>query len=367
MVNGIGLTAGNYQVQMASKKDLSVQKTPIISLQAIISSSKRIPQAVWINAIFPHLKGADRQALIQINRELYAGFKTAAIQDALVLKKHMAIFTQVLYEAAQSTSHVELYQEAIASLQQMPAAKEFNTPLLDLTRKQRGLDAKIYTIIKPLISGNQHLLKSQDVLLLMGTQELTEFFKYKNGVRQDRQFFATLVQKNGLALQHVPPELQDDKEVVLAAVAQEGLALLYASDRLKQDEDVVMTAVKQNGYAIKYVDDTLANLANAILAALKTTSSAFQKASLELRNSRKFVLAAVAQNGWILEYLSKDLRNNHQVVLTAVKNVGDALQFASKKLRRSKKIVLAAMQNSHLAKKYAAGSLKKSKKMREEG
>jgi hypothetical protein len=60
------------------------------------------------------------------------------------------------------------------------------------------------------------------------------------------------VSQNGLALQHAPPEVRGDKEVVLAAVRQSGGALQYASKDLRGDLDVVREAVKFSATNLRF-------------------------------------------------------------------------------------------------------------------
>jgi hypothetical protein len=60
------------------------------------------------------------------------------------------------------------------------------------------------------------------------------------------------ISKNGLALQHAPPEVRGDKEVVLAAVRQCGSALRYASEDLRGDLDVVREAVKFSATNLRF-------------------------------------------------------------------------------------------------------------------
>ena len=49
------------------------------------------------------------------------------------------------------------------------------------------------------------------------------------------------MQANGLALQHLPPHLRADREVVLLAVRRNGLSLAHASSELRADTEVALT------------------------------------------------------------------------------------------------------------------------------
>ena len=60
------------------------------------------------------------------------------------------------------------------------------------------------------------------------------------------------IRQDGLVLQHLSPQLQDDPAVVLVACNQDGSALQHASAALKDDREVVLAACNQNGGALRY-------------------------------------------------------------------------------------------------------------------
>eukprot|EP00439_Symbiodinium_sp_Y106_P028292 s2608_g3.t1 len=68
----------------------------------------------------------------------------------------------------------------------------------------------------------------------------------------DRELVAEACWANGLALQHAPPELRNDWEVVMCAVSKSGTALMWASSELQADQEVVLKAVEENGGALEY-------------------------------------------------------------------------------------------------------------------
>eukprot|EP00913_Durusdinium_trenchii_P028021 g26272.t1 len=53
---------------------------------------------------------------------------------------------------------------------------------------------------------------------------------------------AAAVEANGLALKHLTPEMQADRDLVLKAVWQNGKALQFASKELRADRQVVLRA-----------------------------------------------------------------------------------------------------------------------------
>ena len=128
------------------------------------------------------------------------------------------------------------------------------------------------------------------------------------------------VRRLGWALEVVPEDLQNDREIVMEAVKQFGGALQFASAALKNDREIVLAAVKQYGWALQF-------------------------ASAALKNDREIVLEAVKQNGWALQYASADLKNDREIVLEAVKRHGWALRFASEDLRDDPTVVSKALRD----------------------
>lgn len=126
--------------------------------------------------------------------------------------------------------------------------------------------------------------------------------------------------QDGMALQFVPPLLQNDQETVMAAVLHDGMALQFASPSIQDDQEVVSVAVNQNGMALRFT-------------------------STKIRNDGNSVLAAVSNNGLALQFASKDLQNDEIIVRAAVSNNGLALQYASKQLQKNKQIKAIAGQN----------------------
>jgi hypothetical protein len=138
-------------------------------------------------------------------------------------------------------------------------------------------------------------------LLKSGIKEFCN--KLVNDNRDVIDFMLRLVERNGLALMHLPAEFKKDYHVVLAAVSQNGTALCYADWSLKKDKAVVMEALKQNGRALQY-------------------------ASGELKEDRDFILEAVSGNVDVLQYVSDELKDYYEKKLASVwaKYAGDELK-----------------------------------------
>jgi hypothetical protein len=77
-----------------------------------------------------------------------------------------------------------------------------------------------------------------------------------------------IINGNGLMLEFVKDELNDDIDVVMAAVNSYGVALQYASDRLKDDETIVMAAIQQSVMALKYASPMLKQQKHIVMFAI---------------------------------------------------------------------------------------------------
>jgi hypothetical protein len=131
-----------------------------------------------------------------------------------------------------------------------------------------------------------------------------DIFEYiGEGLRNDREFVLTVLEKCFWVFKFVINEFKNDREFVLEAVKRAVWSLEFASEELRKDKEVVLVAVKRNGYALAY-------------------------ASEELKNDKEVVLEAVKQNWEALEFASEELQNDREVVLEAVKRNDEALQYA---------------------------------------
>merc|ERR1719263_1327056 len=88
-----------------------------------------------------------------------------------------------------------------------------------------------------------------------------------------------------MALQGVPDELRDDKEVVLAAVQQNGRALQHATLRHRNDKRMALEAVSQSGHAFQHATAKVRKDRATVLKALQRDPSSMMHTSEKLRYS----------------------------------------------------------------------------------
>lgn len=68
----------------------------------------------------------------------------------------------------------------------------------------------------------------------------------------NRGFVMAVVRRNGMALKHLPPQFQAERDVVLAAVAQSGTALSFAAPWLQADPELILMA---KGMRVQEIND----------------------------------------------------------------------------------------------------------------
>ena len=103
--------------------------------------------------------------------------------------------------------------------------------------------------------------------------------------KQDRDIVLAAVRQNGFALEYASSEFLRDKEVVMIAVRQKGGALFHLGVlfnetlhyySLAHDKDVVMSALTQDGNALEFVPPEFIEDRELVLAILRKTPSAIE-------------------------------------------------------------------------------------------
>ena len=82
---------------------------------------------------------------------------------------------------------------------------------------------------------------------------------YVDQYTTDRKKIIAAMKQDGLDLQKLSPEMQDDFEVVMEAVKQNGCALRYATPRLRKNMAICCAAIASRRIAKEWVDPTLWN------------------------------------------------------------------------------------------------------------
>lgn len=96
-------------------------------------------------------------------------------------------------------------------------------------------------------------------LILKNMQYNLQILEYiDQDLFKDIDFVKKVLSTNGLSLEYMPQEIQNNKELVIIALNNSaGFALKFASEELRADREVVKEAVKQWKAPIKYASKEL--------------------------------------------------------------------------------------------------------------
>jgi hypothetical protein len=176
------------------------------------------------------------------------------------------------------------------------------------------------------------------------------------------------VQKDGMALQHIPKTYEN----VLAAVKQNGLALQFAGD-FQDNERITHAAVKQNVAAFEFVSPRFKDNKTFVSNILAHDGDMLEFTSARLKDDDNMVRIATRRFGYPLQYASDRLRSNKEFVAQCgleyasdiVKEDKDfllqhpsMLEFASERLKDDKDVVMAAVSISGKLVYFASERLK---------
>ena len=149
------------------------------------------------------------------------------------------------------------------------------------------------------------------------------------------------VNNNGMDLERLTAEFQDDQKIVFAAInaiaassmfAREDLPcpLQFASDRLRDNFEAVSYALKNcGGLALMHASERLRDNGETVQIALALNPIALQYASTRLRAHKPTVVFAVSQRGsgkngkFALIHASQDLQQDSEIIQAANLNSSD--------------------------------------------
>lgn len=165
----------------------------------------------------------------------------------------------------------------------------------------------------------------------------------------DREIVLAACSLDGLALEYVSTEFQNDPAIVNMAMRTTPNAIQFASDWLKTDRATILTAVSLDGNTLEFACKELQNDKDVVMRALQESPKALQFASSTIRNlvkefnlessnewrgnKKDVVLSAVSKNGHALQFAADELKKDHSVVTAAIQRSPDAIQFASEDIR----------------------------------
>ena len=96
-------------------------------------------------------------------------------------------------------------------------------------------------------------------LILKNMQYNLQILEYiDEDLFEDTEFVKKVLLENGMALEFMPQEIQNNKELVIIALNNSaGFALKFASEELKADKEVVKESIKKWKSPLKYASKEL--------------------------------------------------------------------------------------------------------------
>ncbi|MBI2342851.1 MAG: DUF4116 domain-containing protein [Deltaproteobacteria bacterium] len=155
------------------------------------------------------------------------------------------------------------------------------------------------------------------------------------------------VQRNGLGLKHVAPNLQRNREIVLAAVRHNGLALQYADATLRDDLEIVIAAVQSNGLALAYASPRLQGTLSVVEHAVSRDAEAIRHAATTICENADHLLRLVRLNGRAYRYLSPAMQKDPAMALAALTQDPDAYADLQPSLQSDISLLAFAALTNH--------------------
>eukprot|EP00928_Gymnodinium_smaydae_P050849 TRINITY_DN34397_c0_g1_i1.p1 TRINITY_DN34397_c0_g1~~TRINITY_DN34397_c0_g1_i1.p1 ORF type:complete len:322 (-),score=60.34 TRINITY_DN34397_c0_g1_i1:452-1417(-) len=173
-------------------------------------------------------------------------------------------------------------------------------------------------------------------------------------LQANRDFVLSLLDRDGMMLQHVQASFRADEEVIRVAVKQNVEALRHA----RADKRVLLGVLSHCGAALRVASKQQRSDPELVAAAVPQQGPALQHAAPCRREDREMVLLAVSQDGRALQAAATHLRADKDVVLAAVATHGGALAHADETLQDDPDVVLAAISSDYRAARHASRRLR---------
>lgn len=221
--------------------------------------------------------------------------------------------------------------------------------LVEIYQEYRFLKGEVLSRVKEALKDDRELV------LLLVNQSGSNYRSASDRLKLDREIALAAVRSSASILLSVPQPLQSDFEVVLEAVSAGGTrgttcALQYIPKEFRENKDLISRAVAANSFALRDCSKEFKNDKDVVSIAVKRFGDALQFASEQMRNDKDVVLSAVKKSGNALRFASDEMRNDEQVVLAALQNIVGAIRYAGKRLLSEKKFVLDVAKQTTISK-----------------
>ena len=235
---------------------------------------------------------------------------------------------------------------ALIAIQQNPNAIEFVSEEL---RNKQGFINGVFT--------PAFLLHQPNLFQFIGKGFLER--------EENREFILKAIKLNGLLLQYLSPEQQNDKDFALAAIQNNAEACKYVNQDLlgnaafirsvcetSNSAMLIQRLTKQPQSLITLLSEGIIDLSHQnlrgrhnekalVLAALKFNASAILSASPELLNNPKFIIQALGANEKVAGFLSAAQKNDTKCIRAAVNQNPENIRYAGETILHNPDFMLS--------------------------
>ena len=132
----------------------------------------------------------------------------------------------------------------------------------------------------------------------------------------DTRLILSALRQNGMLLEDVREEWQNNEAIVLEAVQQQGLALEHASVEMKNNEEIANAAVQNRGSALEFASDDMKDTTEIAMPAMQESGFSRRHASEQLQHNPMLigtVFDALRSQGWNGWGMIAEMPNNEDV------------------------------------------------------
>lgn len=165
-----------------------------------------------------------------------------------------------------------------------------------------------------------------------------------------------MVLKNGLNLQKLSPEMQDDYEIVMTAVVGCGASIQYASDRLRDNYDIALLAMNDDNQSFVYISPRLQEDHNIIMTIISMGyGSVFKKVKPKCFDDYDFMMKLVEKGPIFLHDMNAKLLADRNFILKIFSGEHGHMYSYSELGRIDKKLLNDYEILFHMSLRYSLG------------
>jgi hypothetical protein len=201
---------------------------------------------------------------------------------------------------------------------------------------------------------SDHLRGNEQIVSLAVEANVQTLGFARDSVKNDENFIIkTVLEKNGMNLQHLNEAMKDNKKLVLAAVKKQGLALQFASLRLKKDQDIARAAFINCTDSLPYTNfRNIRNNKEFMFSLIRYNWCAFKFSGWRVKEDREIVEYVMRQEGARLK------RNYNKRTNKKTRDMDTLFKLAHPTLKNDRDFILRLVKHNSLVYLHAGVNAK---------